>query len=124
MKKTFADTMFFAGARRALPLLALLMTSCTHWVIDTTTRIQVRNNTGESIYDFSVISETEQIIVLVPEIIEAGSDSKVREVEWVGKNFNFVIFTSDGTKKNLGIHKLKGGSVLAQIDEDFVLVFK
>jgi len=96
-------------------LLAFLLSSCTHWLIDTETRIQVKNETGVEIYDFSIISETEKIRHLVRDVVEPDSSSRIYEHELVGK-FNFVVF-SEGIPSNLGVHKLKGGMVFVRIIE-------
>jgi len=94
-------------------IFALLLTSCTHWLIDTETRIQMENGTSEQIRNLSLISSNGQTVVWIPETLEAGEVSRVYEKEWVGE-FNFAIYSGDSLV-HLGVHKLKGGSVLAQI---------
>ncbi len=97
-------------------IFAFFLLSCTHWLIDTVTRIQVENLTNDVISDLCIVSKNEQRIILVPGSIKSGKKSdKVYEVEWVGE-FDFEVFVGDKWKP-LGVHKLKGGSVLAQITE-------
>jgi len=96
-------------------LLAFLLSSCTHWLMDTEISIQVENKTGVKIHDFSIISESGQIRTLVYGAIEIGDFSRIYKHELAGK-FNFVVF-SEGVPASLGEHKLKGGSVLVQITE-------
>jgi hypothetical protein len=84
--------------------------SCTHWIIDTETRIQMQNKTDEEISNLSIISEDGKIMVLAPEA------SKVYEHELVGK-FNFIVYAG-GVQKDLGTHELKGGSTVAIITKD------
>jgi len=93
-------------------LSAFLLTSCTHWFIDTEARIRVRNHTDEDIDRFSILSKTGQHMVLI-EYIPTDYDSEPHEVELVGE-FEFAVFLNDSLI-NLGVHKLKGGAVYADI---------
>jgi len=103
---------------KVLFVFMLALSSCTHWLIDTDTRIQVRNRTQNSIYNFSVVSKDGKVKVLVPGEIKKDSSSRVYDCEWIGE-FNFAIFTGeDFTRMELGTHKLKGGSVRVEIKED------
>jgi len=106
--------------------LTLAVSSCTHWLIETETRIQVENGTNREICDLSLVSQKSgQTAVLVPDILRKGERSRIYEHELVGE-FNFAIFSGD-KQVNLGVHKLKGGTVLAQITEEegrFVMQFK
>jgi len=101
MKKTF--------------IFALFLLSCTHWIIETQTRIQVINSTSHIISDLCIVSESGQEMVLVSGSIESGKKSKVYEIELVGE-FNFKVRVGDDLEP-LGTHKLKGGSLLAEITE-------
>ena len=96
-------------------LLAVFLSSCTHWLIDTETRIQVENRTNETIYDLSIVSETGQIMYLVRDVVKPEGFSRIYGHELAGE-FSFVVF-SEGEQESLGVHKLKGGMVLAQIIE-------
>jgi hypothetical protein len=96
-------------------IFAFFLLSCTHWLIDTETRIQVENSTNVIISDLCIVSKNGQRDILVPGSIESGKKSKVYEVEWVGE-FNFEVRVGDNWEP-LGVHKLKGGSVLVQITE-------
>jgi hypothetical protein len=105
-------------------IFAFFLLSCTHWLIETQTRIQVENLTDEIISDLSIVSKNEQEIenkqkiTLVPGNIESREKSKVYEVELVGE-FNFEVHYGDSlVPLPLGTHKLKGGSVLAQIKKE------
>jgi len=98
-------------------IFAFFLLSCTHWLIDTETRIRVKNSTNYTISDLSIVSsKSGEPRVLVPGTIPSGETSKVREVEWVGE-FNFMIRIGDDWK-HLGLYKLKGGSVLVEITEN------
>ena len=100
---------------------AFLFVSCSHWIAGTEVRIQVFNNTGETIRDFSVVSETGKVMVLVPKTIEDKDKSDVYEIEWVG-SFRFAVFVGN-EMKDLGVHRLSSGSVVARINEGFTLDF-
>jgi hypothetical protein len=109
---------------KILSILAILVQtiSCTHYLIETETRIRMKNETDVEISNLSLISKNGEIKVLVPETVEAGKRSKGYEHEWVGK-FTFVVFVGD-SPKDLGTHELKGGSVEAIIDRDFNMTLK
>jgi len=96
-------------------ILTFFLLSCTHWLIETQTRIQVRNSTKYTISDLCIVSKSGQKIVLVPGSIEPKKESKIYEVELVGE-FDFEISARDSLE-SLGTHKLKGGSLLAEITE-------
>jgi len=102
MKKAFIFTFF--------------LLSCTHWLIDTQTRVQAQNSTNDIISDLCIVSKSGQKIVLVPGRVEIGEKSKVYEIELVGE-FSFVVHAGDNWEP-LGIHRLKGGSLLATITEN------
>ncbi len=98
-------------------IFAFFLLSCTHWLIDTETRIQVENLTDIAIGELCIVSESGHEIVLVPEKnIESGKKSSIYEIELVGE-FNFMVRV-EGTLKPLGHYKLKGGSVLARITKE------
>jgi len=94
-------------------IFAFLFLSCTHWIIETQTRIQVENFTGNIISDLCIVSKNGQKIILVPESIKNEEKSKIYEIELVGE-FDFEIRIGEDWEP-LEIHKLKGGSVLARI---------
>jgi hypothetical protein len=101
-------------------IFAFFLLSCTHWLIDTETRIQVKNSTSDTIKDLCIVSKSKEQRVLVPNSIASGEKSNVHEVEWVGE-FDFMVYVHVGDNwepQPLGIHKLKGGSVLAEISEE------
>ena len=58
--------------------------------------------------------------VIVPECLQSGETSKFHESDWVG-TFNFTVFV-ENLQKDLGTHKLKGGTVTAQISENGLLI--
>jgi len=97
-------------------IFAFFLLSCTHWLIETETRIQVENSTGYTISNLCIISKNGEKRILVPGSIENGKKSKVYEVEWVGK-FDFMVSVGDNWEL-LGIYELKGGSVLARITKE------
>ena len=96
-------------------IFALFLLSCTHWIIETETRIQAENLTDLTIGDLCIVSKNGQKIVLVQGSIESRKKSNVHEIELVGE-FDFMVRVGNDWEP-LGIHKLKGGSVLAQITE-------
>jgi len=97
-------------------IFAFFLLSCTHWIIDTETRIQVENSTDYTI-NLCIVSKDGQKIAWVSDNIESWKKSKVYEIEWVGE-FSFMVRAGDNWEPQpLGIHKLKGGSVLVQITE-------
>jgi hypothetical protein len=109
-------------------ILAFFLLSCTHWIIETETRIRAKNSTNFTISDLCIVSKNknEKPIVLVSGSIKSGETSKPSdEIELVGE-FSFMVFV-EGVPKDLGTHKLKGGSVLAIIEEkggEFKMVLK
>ena len=115
--------------KRLCLLFALLIwvqiASCTHWLIETETRIQAENETDKEIYNLSLVSESGKIEVLIPDIIKEGERSRVYKSQWVGK-FDFAVFSED-SRFDLGRYELKGGMVLVQIREEngeFLLKFR
>jgi len=96
-------------------ITAFFLLSCTHWLIETETRIRVENSTGYTISDLCIVSKNGQRIILVPESIKSEKKSNPYEVEWVGE-FNFMVYVGDNWEP-LGIHRLKGGSTWALITE-------
>ena len=96
--------------------LIIGLASCTHWLIDTETRIQAENLTDSEISDLSIVSENGEKRVLVPGSIESQAKSRVYEVELTGK-FDFAIRIGNNWEP-LGVHRLKGGSVLARIKNE------
>ena len=58
--------------------------------------------------------------IIVPECLKSGETSKFHENDWVG-NFNFKIYI-EGLPKDLGTHRLKGGTVTAQIGESGLVI--
>jgi|TergutMp193P3_1026864.scaffolds.fasta_scaffold02639_8 hypothetical protein len=111
--------------KRLALMSVLMLSSCTHWLIDTQTRIQMENGTNREICNLSLVSETGQIKILVPDTLKNGDFSRSYEYELVGK-FNFAVFSGD-LRKDLGKHRIKGGMILVQIKEEegeFTLRFK
>jgi len=96
-------------------IFAFFLLSCTHWLIENETRIRVINSTDYIISDLCIVSKSGQQIVLVPENIEREKQSKPYKIELVGE-FDFMVRVGNDWKP-LGIYKLKGGSVWAQIRE-------
>jgi len=100
-------------------IFAFFLLSCTHWIIETETRIRVKNSTDYTISDLCIVSKNGQEIVLVPDNVEKGKQSSSYEIEWVGE-FDFGVYVYVGNNwepQSLGIHRLKGGSVWAEITE-------
>ncbi|MDR1811817.1 MAG: hypothetical protein LBQ87_03245 [Candidatus Fibromonas sp.] len=100
---------------KLLFFLGTFLSSCSHWIVETETRIQVINKTDEEIYGLSVVSQKKELIVLVPDTVKQEKTSGVCENSWVGK-FKFAIFVKNSPDSvYLGEHELKGGSVRAEI---------
>jgi hypothetical protein len=79
----------------------------------------MKDETGAEASDLSIISKDGKIMVLAPDT------SKVYEHELTGK-FAFAVFVGN-SRKDLGIHELKGGMVTAIIkkeNEDFIMELK
>jgi hypothetical protein len=96
-------------------IIAFFLSSCTHWLVETETRIRVKNLTNDMISDLCIVSKSGQKIVLVPDPLEKGEQSIAHEIKWVGE-FDFMVYVGDNFE-HLGIHRLKGGSVWAEITE-------
>ncbi|MCL2206674.1 MAG: hypothetical protein FWB90_01090 [Fibromonadales bacterium] len=98
---------------------AFFLISCTHWFIDTETRLRVKNLTSEEIHGFSIISKNNNVKVLIKDI-----SSERYEGDLVGE-FNFAAYLGDSLI-DLGVHKLKGGVVYAEIykEEVFKVQFR
>jgi hypothetical protein len=106
-----------SGKILLIGIIGIQTMSCTHWLIETQTRIQVENSTSDKISDLCIVSKNGQKDVLVPGSIGTGKKSDVHEIELVGE-FDFMIHAGDDWKPQpLGIHKLKGGSVWVKITE-------
>lgn len=101
--------------KKLLLLLLSSLTSCTHWLIDTETRIQMENLTEKEICDLSIGEN-----IIVPGCLKSGEISKFHENDWVG-TFSFTIYI-EGLPKDLGEHKLKGGTITAQISENSLAI--
>jgi len=96
-------------------IIVFFLLSCTHWLLETETRIRVENSTEYTISDLCIVSKSGQRIILVPENIKSKTKSNPYEVEWVGE-FDFMVYVKDNWEP-LGTHRLKGGSVWALITE-------
>jgi len=96
-------------------VIVFFLLSCTHWLLETETRIRVENSTAYTISDLCIVSKSGQRIILIPESIKSKTKSNPYEVEWVGE-FDFMVYVRDNWEP-LGTHRLKGGSVWALITE-------
>lgn len=85
----------------------------------------MKNDTDVNIHGLSLVSEW-NIEVLVPDTLAPDSTSRVYEKELTGK-FRFAVF-SEGSRMDLGVHTLDGGSVQARIkrekDGEFTMSFR
>lgn len=99
--------------------LAFGLISCTHLLIDSTERLQLRNLSDETISDFSVVGSNDTLL-WISETVLPGEQSHVFEKDLVGK-FH-VIFTAEDSSGNAQIVELgklhfSGGSELLEISK-------
>ncbi|HSQ41757.1 MAG TPA: hypothetical protein VLM37_05715, partial [Fibrobacteraceae bacterium] len=103
-------------------LATLVLSGClTHWIIDTSTRLQLENSLSCSVANLRVISEDSSLpeIRWIPDTLAPDSRGKVYSEDLVG-DFHFLISTQDSTcgdtlcwrDRNLGNLHVDGGSIL------------
>jgi hypothetical protein len=89
--------------------LVVLLASCSSWVFDSETRLQLLNETGSTVWELSVVAPDGELRVWIPDTLAPGGQSKVYTGAWVG-TFSLGVFI-DGNWQNLGPHEIEGGSV-------------
>lgn len=102
-----------------IAFLALALCSCTHLVLDSTERLQVKNLTDQDIAQLSVVGKNDTIL-WIPDTIVAGALSYVYEQDFVG-SFHIVIKAKDSTGAweivDMGKIDFAGGSELLKISK-------
>ena len=116
---------------KKLPIVALLLVCClaltgclSHWFVDSTSRLQVQNDTEEyTLLGLDVVGEDGSYKTWIDETILPGERSRVVEEDWVG-NFTLRIRytkSADGSgkvKKATESFNLEGGSLFLVIESD------
>jgi hypothetical protein len=92
-----------------LAFVILLLASCSSWVFDSETRLQLLNETSSTAWELSVMAQDGERRVWIPDTLAPGGQSKVYTGPWVGA-FSLGVFI-DGKWQNLGPHEIAGGSV-------------
>ncbi len=114
--------------RLVLNALLLLLLGCTHLVLESTERLQIRNLSDSAIRNFSVAGRSDTL-VWIPEEVAPGDLSYVHERDFVG-SFHIVFEAKSGGRwipVELGKVRFDGGSELAKIsrkDSIWVLDFE
>ena len=88
---------------------AMLSGCLTHWLVDSTTRLQVENRSSQTIVGVDILAENGSgYKVWVQDTIRTGEKSRVYEEDWVG-SFHMRIRTTEGEYKFDNL-ELEGGS--------------
>ncbi len=115
-------------------LMVFGLTGClTHWVVDTSTRLQVQNKTDRTFAQIQVVadSDSSQNLVWIPDTLAPGNSSRVYEMDMVGTfHFRVLELKKDCLEENcwewldLGLQEILGGSVVwqLQIEKDQVIL--
>lgn len=100
----------------ACALAALCLSACTHLVLDSTERLQVRNLSDRTIGNISVVGRNDTL-VWIPEKISPGELSHVHERDFVGSFRIIFEAETDSAREivDLGKVRFDGGSELARI---------
>ena len=104
------------AAMKRVSLLAGMVSCCamlsgclTHWLVDSTTRLQVENRSSQTIVGIDILAENGSgYKVWVQDTIRTGEKSRVYEEDWVG-SFHMRIRTTEGEYKFDNL-ELEGGS--------------
>ena len=104
------------AAMKRVSLLAGMVSCCamfsgclTHWLVDSTTRLQVENRSSQTIVGVDILAENGSgYKVWVQDTIRTGEKSRVYEEDWVG-SFHMRIRTTEGEYKFDNL-ELEGGS--------------
>ncbi|MFA6836110.1 MAG: hypothetical protein WCR04_06865 [Fibrobacteraceae bacterium] len=103
-----------------LSIFFVFCCSCTHLVLDSSVRFQVRNDSDFTLAKLSVQGDS-SYKVWIPDTLLPGKTSKVYEEDWVG-SFNIVFYAFDSasnkwTKIDLGTISFDGGSSFGEISQ-------
>ena len=79
------------GAMKKISVLAVLVACCftltgglTHWLLDSTTRLQIENRSSKTIVEVDILAEDGTYKAWVQDTIRTGEKSRVYEEDWVG----------------------------------------
>ncbi|MCR5027959.1 MAG: hypothetical protein K6A31_01715 [Fibrobacter sp.] len=96
-----------------------MLSACTHLVLDSTERLQVKNLSDQDITDLSVVGKSDTI-VWIPDTVAPGELSFVHEQDFVG-SFHIIFKTLDSTGAweivDMGKIDFDGGSELLKISK-------
>jgi len=105
--------------------LAFLFSGClTHWVVESSTRLQLENHTSFALANLQIVSEDSSIANLewMADTIPAGTKSRVASKELVG-SFHLRISIADSIcgdtlcwrNADLGTRRFDGGSIVWRV---------
>ena len=79
------------GAMKKISVLAVLIARCftltgclTHWLLDSTTRLQIENRSSKTIVEVDILAEDGTYKAWIQDTIRTGEKSRVYEEDWVG----------------------------------------
>ncbi len=102
-----------------ISIFALLVSACTHLVLDSTERLQVKNLADQDIAQISVVGKNDTIL-WIPDTVAPGELSYVHEMDFVG-SFHIILKAKDssGTWETVDLEKIHfdGGSELLKISK-------
>ena len=105
--------------KKFLALAFLCLSACSHLVVDSTERLQIKNLSDKAITRFSVVGKSDTLL-WVPDTVLPGELSFVREADFVG-TFYAVFYAADSTGKfhlvDAGKIHFDGGSELLKFSE-------
>lgn len=93
----------------------------THWLVDGSVRLQLKNTSDVPVHGLAVVSATGEHHVWIPDTLQAGEMSTVYSGDWVG-DFRLGVSVWDSVGElggscwrfvDLGEYSLDGGSSLA-----------
>ena len=102
-------------------VIFLSLSACTHLVVDSTERLQVKNLSDQFITDVSVVGKNDTV-VWIPDTGAPGELSFVHEQDFVG-SFHIIFKTMDSTGTwefvDMGKIDFDGGSELLKISKKY-----
>ncbi|MBP5248223.1 MAG: hypothetical protein J6Z31_10265 [Fibrobacter sp.] len=102
-----------------ISFIALALCACTHLVLDSTERLQIKNMTDQEIARLSVVGKNDTVL-WIPDTVLPGELSYVHEQDFVG-TFYIIIQAKDSTGAwnivDLGNIDFDGGSELLKISK-------
>jgi len=102
-----------------ITILSCVLSACTHLVLDSTERLQIKNLTDQDLAQLSVVGKKDTIL-WIPDTVAPGELSYVHELDFVG-SFHIVIRAKDSTGSwetvDMGKIDFDGGSELLKISK-------